>query len=228
MKINKKDIFKSTNRDILEKAKLKEAEIQSGRKSKPNIVSHDFSKGVEITDHFIARAQERFGLKDLHDLSKTRAYVNGWAQDLLNNYDELVRCNDKDQLAIRCREIVIIYNKAQNCCITCYPITYNTNTKQYDTLQTTIEKKKLNLDDFTMQRVDETFKNIYYQELRQYGKFLAGYHKQISNLYESLSNTRKNDLVDIKLDSINQLNSIVKDIESKLQNVKNVIIGKEQ
>ena len=31
------------------------------------IVKHDFSKGVEVTDHFIQRAHERFGVTDLHD-----------------------------------------------------------------------------------------------------------------------------------------------------------------
>lgn len=222
MKINKKDIFKSTNKAVIEKAKSK----QKGSKVEPNIVKYDFSKGVEVTDHFVKRAQERFGLKSLQDLDKTRAYVSSWAKDLLNDYDEI---NTSDTnvncLMVRCREIMIVYHRLNNTCITCYPITYNTATKEYDTLKTVIEKKKLKLDDFTKARVTDTFQNIYYTELRQYAKYLADYYTQIGTLYDNVSKTKNNNSVNLKMDNIYQLESLIGDIESKLQNIKQVVMG---
>lgn len=34
------------------------------------ILKHDFSRGIQVTDHFIERAHERFGVTDLHDQEK--------------------------------------------------------------------------------------------------------------------------------------------------------------
>lgn len=46
-----------------------------GKNRHPKILKHDFSKGFEVTDHFIDRAHERFGVTDLHDQAKNHDYV---------------------------------------------------------------------------------------------------------------------------------------------------------
>ncbi|RMC24444.1 MULTISPECIES: hypothetical protein [unclassified Lactobacillus] len=198
-------------------------------KSKPRIVEHDFTKGIKVTDHFIMRAHERFGLRDLHDSAKNHDYVTGWVQELLENYDEIERNqNNDDVLLVKCRQIIVVYQLSKRQCLTCYPISYNNYTKQYDTLKTAIKKRELKLDDFTAEKVNETFINIYYQEARRYAKELAELHAKIAALYQVQSKSSHNVVIDTKQETINQINSIIFEIEDKLMNIHNVVFEEQE
>lgn len=195
----------------------------------PKIIKHDFSKGVEVTEHFIERAHERFGVRDLHDDSKNRDYVTGWVQELLSDYDEIEHSeNNPDILLVKCHQIVVVYQANKKQCLTCYPISYNDYTKQYDTLKTTIIKKQLKLDDFTRAKVNETFINIYYHEVRKYAKDLAELHTKLAALYQVQSKSSHNSVVNAKQVEIQQINSIILDIESKLMNICNVVFDSQE
>lgn len=204
--------------------------MSNNRKSNfPKIIKHDFSKGIEVTAHFIERAHERFGVRDLHDDSKNRDYVTNWVQNLLDEYDEIEQSDSNpDILLVKVRQIVIVYQTSKRQCLTCYPISYNNYTKQYDTLKTTIYKKELQLDDFTRAKVNETFVNIYYREVRKYSKDLAELHTKLAALYQVQSKSSHNSVVETKQIEINQINSIILDIESKLMNICNVVFDNKE
>lgn len=204
--------------------------MSNNRKSNfPKIIKHDFSKGIEVTAHFIERAHERFGVKDLHDDSKNRDYVTKWVQDLLDEYDEIEHSDSNpDILLVKSRQIIVVYQTSKRQCLTCYPISYNNYTKQYDTLKTTIYKKELQLDDFTRAKVNETFVNIYYREVRKYSKDLAELHTKLAALYQVQSKSSHNSVVETKQIEINQINSIILDIESKLMNICNVVFDNKE
>lgn len=204
--------------------------MSNNRKSNfPKIIKHDFSKGIEVTAHFIERAHERFGVKDLHDDSKNRDYVTKWVQDLLDEYDEIEHSDSNpDILLVKSRQIIVVYQTSKRQCLTCYPISYNNYTKQYDTLKTTIYKKELQLDDFTRAKVNETFVNIYYREVRKYSKDLAELHTKLAALYQVQSKSSHNSVVETKQIEINQINSIILDIESKLMNICNVVFDDKE
>lgn len=193
------------------------------------ILKHDFSKGVEVTDHFIDRAHERFGVRDLHDPSKNHDYVTNWVMGLLEDYSEIeAQPNNDDIKLVKCRQIIIVYELSNNKCLTCYPISYNNYTKQYDSLKTAIKKRELQLDDFTQDKVDETFQNIYYREARKYANDLAKLHTKLAALYEVQSKSSHNSVIDTKQQSINQVNSIIIEIENKLLNIHNVVFDKQE
>lgn len=188
------------------------------------ILKHDFSKGVSVTDHFVKRAQERLGIKDLHDDDRNRNYATSWAMDLLADYDEIESNPDnKDIWLVKCRQIIIVYKVGSKTCLTCYPMSYNTYTKQYDSLKTSIKKRELKLDDFTRAKVDNTFINIYYQEARKYAKDLKDLHTRLAALYSVQSNSSNNTVIDTRQYEINQINSIILEIEQKLYNIRNVV-----
>lgn len=190
----------------------------------PKIIKHDFSKGVEVTSHFIERAHERFGVRDLHDDSKNRDYVTNWVQDLLDEYDEIEHSDSNpDILLVKSRQIIVVYQTSKRQCLTCYPISYNNYTKQYDTLKTTIRKKALKLDDFTQAEVNQIFINTYYREARKYAKDLSELHAKLAALYQVQSKSSHNSVVNTKQNEINQINSIILEIESKLINIHNVV-----
>lgn len=190
----------------------------------PKIIKHDFSKGVEVTTHFIERAHERFGVRDLHDESKNRDYVTNWVQNLLDEYDEIEKSDSNpDILLIKSWQIVVVYQISKRKCLTCYPISYNNYTKQYDTLKTTIRKKALQLDDFTQAEVNQVFINTYYREARKYAKDLSELHAKLAELYQVQSKSSHNSVVNTKQNEINQINSIILEIESKLINIHNVV-----
>lgn len=193
------------------------------------ILKHDFSKGVEVTDHFIDRAHERFGVTDLHDQAKNHDYVTRWAMGLLQDYSEIEsQPNNDDIKLVKCRQIIIVYETSKNKCLTCYPISYNNYTKQYDSLKTAIKKRELQLDDFTQDKVDETFQSIYYKEARKYANDLAKLHTKLAALYEVQSKSSHNSVIDNKQQSINQVNSIIIEIENKLLNIHNVVFDKRE
>lgn len=120
------------------------------------ILTHDFSKGVEVTDHFIERAHERFGVTDLHDQAKNHDYVTRWALGLLQDY------------------------------------------------------------------------SIYYREARKYANDLAKLHTKLAALYEVQSKSSHNSVIDNKQQSINQVNSIIIEIENKLLNIHNVVFDRQE
>ena len=193
------------------------------------ILKHDFSKGVEVTDHFIDRAHERFGVRDLHDPSKNHDYVTNWVMGLLEDYSEIeAQPNNDDIKLVKCRQIIIVYELSNNKCLTCYPISYNNYTKQYDSLKTAIKKRELQLDDFTQEKVDETFQTIYYREARKYANELSKLHTKLAALYEIQSKSSHNSVIDTKQQSINQVNSIIIEIENKLLNIHNVVFDKKE
>ena len=193
------------------------------------ILKHDFSKGVEVTDHFIDRAHERFGVRDLHDPSKNHDYVTNWVMGLLEDYSEIeAQPNNDDIKLVKCRQIIIVYELSNNKCLTCYPISYNNYTKQYDSLKTAIKKRELQLDDFTQEKVDETFQTIYYREARKYANELSKLHMKLAALYEIQSKSSHNSVIDNKQQSINQVNSIIVEIENKLLNIHNVVFDKQE
>lgn len=203
--------------------------VSSNKSKVPKIIKHDFSRGVEVTPHFIERAHERFGVKDLHDDSRNRDYVSRWVQELLSDYEEIKHSeNNPDVLLVKCQQIVIVYQASKRQCLTCYPISYNNYTKQYDTLKTTIYKKELQLDDFTLAKVNETFVNIYYREVRKYSKDLAELHTKLAALYQVQSKSSHNSVVETKQNEINQINSIILEIESKLMNIYNVVFDNKE
>lgn len=193
------------------------------------IIKHDFSKGVEVTDHFIERAHERFGVRDLHDQSKNHDYVTNWVMGLLEDYSEIEsKPNNDDIKLVKCRQIIIVYETSKNKCLTCYPISYNNYTKQYDSLKTAIKKRELQLDDFTQNKVNETFQGIYYRETRKYADELSKLHMKLAALYEIQSKSSHNSVIDTKQESINQVNSIIVEIENKLLNIHNVVFDKQE
>lgn len=115
-----------------------------GKNRHPKILKHDFSKGVEVTEHFIERAHERFGVTDLHDQAKNHDYVTNWAMRLLQDCSEIeAQPNNDDIKLVKCRQIIIVYETSNNKCLTCYLISYNNYTKQYDSLKTAIKKREL-------------------------------------------------------------------------------------
>ena len=83
-------------------------------------IGYNFSNGVQVTDHFIERAQERFGVRDLHDKDKNRQYTESWATELLSDYEILEEQNDT--YLLKCKEIVIVWSRTEKVCITCYSI----------------------------------------------------------------------------------------------------------
>ncbi|RHW48978.1 hypothetical protein [Lactobacillus bombicola] len=186
------------------------------------IIEHDFSKGVSVTDHFIKRAQERFGIRDLHDKDKNRDYATNWAMSLLDNYDAIESAGN-DKIYVRCQGIVIVFNSLDNACITCYPVSYNSFTKTYDDLATIIKKNQLKLDDFNQDYVKSVFVNRYYQEKQLYAKELSEQHAKLAKLYKEQSVSKKREVIDDKQELINQAYSIIHAIEAKIQNIHDVI-----
>lgn len=186
------------------------------------IIEHDFSKGVSVTDHFIKRAQERFGIRDLHDKDKNRDYATNWAMSLLDNYDAIESAGN-DKIYVRCQGIVIVFNSLDNACITCYPVSYNSFTKTYDDLATIIKKNQLKLDDFNQDYVKSVFVNRYYQEKQLYAKELSEQHAKLAKLYKEQSVSKNREVIDDKQELINQAYSIIHAIEAKIQNIHDVI-----
>jgi hypothetical protein len=186
------------------------------------ILEHDFSKGVSVTDHFIKRAQERFGIRNLHDKDKNRDYATNWAMSLLDNYDAIESAGN-DKIYVRCQGIVIVFNSLDNACITCYPVSYNSFTKTYDDLATIIKKNQLKLDDFNQDYVKSVFVNRYYQEKQLYAKELSEQHAKLAKLYKEQSVSKKREVIDDKQELINQAYSIIHAIEAKIQNIHEVI-----
>lgn len=91
------------------------------------------------------------------------------------------------------------------------------------TLKTTIRKKALQLDDFTQAEVNQVFINTYYREARKYAKDLSELHAKLAALYQVQSKSSHNSVVNTKQNEINQINSIILEIESKLINIHNVV-----
>ena len=195
------------------------------------LTGKDLNRAVSVTNHFIVRAQERFGLHDLNDKAKTKAYVENWASEKIKDADEVVKLpNSKGNLCVRYKQIAIICTgETKNIlCITCFPIQYNKTTKEYDTLATTIEKRKLRLDDFTQEKVDEKFKEVYYESVQSYAPELAKLHKSVSELYDKIANSKQKRSIDYSQATINQELSIIEAIQDKLFNLHNVAFKKEE
>ena len=186
------------------------------------ILDHDFSKGVSVTDHFIKRAQERFGIRDLHDKDKNRDYTTNWVMNLLDNYDAIESAGN-DKIYVRCQGVVIVFNSLDNACITCYPVSYNNFTKTYDDLTTIIKKNQLKLDNFNQDYIKSVFVNRYYQEKQLYAKELSEQHSKLAKLYKEQSVSKKREVIDDKQELINQAYSIIHAIEAKIQNIHEVI-----
>lgn len=196
---------------------------QKAEEKAVKIAKRDLSHDINITEHFCKRAHERFGVRDFDDIERDKEYVGNWVMGLLEDYDDIEQSNNPDIIWVRCRQIIIVFNTETRTCITCYPITYNKVTKQYDELKTVISKKKLELDSFTSDLVKDTFQDLYYKELRVNAKELADLYAKVSELYASLSNSKHNNIVDEKQNRINQYRSIIQDLETKLQNIHNVV-----
>lgn len=197
------------------------------KQSNKNTVKHasigyNFSNGVQVTDHFIERAQERFGVRDLHDKDKNRQYTESWATELLSDYEILEE--QDDVYLLKCKEIVIVWSRTEKVCITCYSMQYNKYTKNYDTLATTITKRKLQLDNYSQKLVDETFESIWYNEFQQDAGELAELHKKLSDLYTKVNKAKTRITIDKYEEDIIQCNSITQSLEDKLQNVRNVTL----
>ena len=95
-------------------------------------------------------------------------------------------------------------------------------------MKTAIKKRELQLDDFTQEKVDETFQTIYYREARKYANELSKLHTKLAALYEIQSKSSHNSVIDTKQQSINQVNSIIIEIENKLLNIHNVVFDKKE
>lgn len=193
-------------------------------RQKFKIVEHDFTNGLSVTDHFIERAHERFGVRDLHDSAKNHDYVTSWALELLKDYDEIEQSGD-DALLVKCKQIIIVYSIHGKKCLTCYPMSYNKDTKVYDSLAATIKKKLLKLDDFDSNYVQSVFVDRYYQDGRKYAKELCDLHIELAALYKMQSGSTHHDVFDDKQTKIEQINSVIHEIEAKMNNIKKVVFN---
>lgn len=207
---------KSNNQNLITVPKSKES-------TKETINREEFTY-YTITSHFIQRAQERFGIRNFDDEAKNYNATATWLKNLLNNYDEITE-DRYDNTFIRCKSIVLVYKKKSNVFTTCYTISYDIVNKNNDSLNTTITKKKLNLDSSTKAKVEETLRSLYYRELRSYSKDLADYYGKVSEMYKAIAGNKHNNGVDNRLENIKEYKSIINSVELKVQAYYDVAFG---
>lgn len=183
---------------------------------------HEFTNDVKVSNHFIIRAQERFGIRDLGNYDDNYKIAVSWARNILSNYDTITE-QDNNTWLVSYKKIVIIYDYTSDTCVTCYSLCYSELTKEYDTLKTTLAKRELKLDETMQTKVDDALHNLYYQEVRKLGKVLTDYYTETGKLYQEITNSKRNNSVDEKQEIIMQNRSIIYDMENKLQALHDVV-----
>lgn len=198
-------------------------QTNSDTRDKPvKVLRHEFNNDIKVSNHFIIRAQERFGVRDLGNYEDNYKLAVSWALNILNNYDTL-EDGDKNTWLITYKKIVIVYSTTDNTCVTCYPMSYSELNKDYDTLKTTLAKRELNLDELLQTKVDDTLRDLYYQEARKAGKVLTRYYSDIAKLYQEITNCKRNSAVDDKIALIAENRSIIYDIEDRLKTLHDTV-----
>ncbi|MDF7682881.1 hypothetical protein PT287_04995 [Lactobacillus sp. ESL0679] len=216
-------MVKRLNIEKMQRLLDQDKERMAKQEQSTKTVAEDFTKDMKITDHFIDRAQERFGVKNFHDAARNYAYVMSWVTDLLKNYDDFaVSDNDQNNLLITCGAVIIIYDQEKRTCVTCYPLTYNRYAKEYDSLETAVLKASYQLDDFDRNYITSVFINRYYQDVNTYAQELSNLHQELADLYAEQAKSKQQLFLDAKQEIITQKLSLIHAIEDKLNNIHRV------
>lgn len=228
----KAELVKKSNNQLAvnnAKADMLKDKSKAADKSKSNVLTEqkdnkyrEHFAGYTITEHFIQRAQERFGLRDFDEHNKNYNEVSNWLNNLLINYDEIEKGNENQCWYIRYKSIIIVYYYNNNTFVTCYPITYDTVNKRSDTLKVSIAKKKLAVDTLTKDKVEEALRSLYYRELRNYSKDLSKYYQNVADLYQIIANSKHNSVVDTRIKQLVDYKSIISSLEIKAKSFYDV------
>lgn len=202
-------------------AKQEDKETSDTSAKPVKVLRHDFTD-IKVSNHFIIRAQERFGVRDLGNYEDNYKLAASWALNILKNYDT-VEDDDKNNWLVTYKKIIIVYSTTDNTCVTCYPMSYSELNKSCDTLKTTLAKRELNLDELLQTKVDDTLRDLYYQEARKAGKVLTRYYSDIAKLYQEIANCKRNSSVDDKIALITENRSIIYDVEEKVKTLHDVV-----
>lgn len=184
-------------------------------------VKYNFANGFSITEHFIQRAEERFGIKDYANPDNTPELVKNWVSNLVRNH-ELIEHQPTGSDIIKSNQVLLVWNGTRKQFLTCYPATYNEYESNYDDIATTIKKKSLRLDEFTKELVTDKFKEVYYEQEKDNAAELSSIYRKVSELYLKLQVCKKHSKADEIRYAINQQLSIAKELESKLRNIRSV------